>query len=872
MVFKKILVIGLLVIFMLALSSNAYSAVLINEILANGLNDPDSEWVELFNNNSFPVSLANWNISETSSSNFTLNATIPVNGFIILAGDSSIFNQTYPNVKLNGINIINITLSNFNLADTSGEVRLYNSSGSLVDSVAYAQASGKAFENISVGRYPDGNSAIFNLSVLTPGGKNDKQSPNLNKWLKPSGNNTKISALTNITVNITDDTSQVNLTIVNFNGTNFSMIKNGDIWFFPWNTSLNSQKQYNITLFFNDSYGLSSSDKLFNVSVNNSPFIVSFSPSSLNLTLMENSTLNFNANASDPDDAALNFSWFIDNALNSTSITSFSYTPSFNDNGTHKINATVKDSSSNQLSILWNVRVTNFNIAPVLSGISNMSGTKNITLSFNITASDPDNDVLNYSSNHSGISVSKINDSIAAVTWKPKNTDIGNNTIAFSVTDGISADFEIIMISVNFSNNAAPFITSSPVTTATQNQLYAYDADAVDLEADTLFFSVKSNISGISINSSTGLVSFTPSASGFFEVNLSVTDLIATTSQIYNLTVANASAGGGAGGGAGAGASSSGSRLKIIDLDVEVDNKKSNNVEDNEKISREAEPGSKVELKIKVFNNFTKSEGLKIEDITVDVTIEEIDNGDDLEGESKEFDLSAQNDKTVTLKFDVPLNVDEDTFDIVIKAEGEDENGTGHEHEINVELEVEKDTHDLRFLNFDINPSTAACSREISLNYRLINTGQEDEEHAYVKIKNDNLGLDIVEKDIFLLSGTEDNIFSKSLKLKIGSDAESGAYPVIANAYGDDEKILDTKTKEIVIGDCIKTGAAEGKVELSSLGPSGKSNLESAKKPIGQITEILFKGSDRNMQLLAFSTFIFAAFFVFTSLILYARL
>jgi len=867
MVFKKVLVIGLLVAFMLALSSNSYAAVFVNEILANGLNDPDYEWVELFNSGSFLVNLSNWNISESSSDNFTLNTVIFPNEFIILAADFSTFNATYPNVNQSGVKIINITTSNFNLADTSGEVRLYNASGSLVDSVAYVQASGKAFENVSIGRYPDGNSAIFNLSVLTPGAKNDNQAPRLNKWLNPASNNTKVSAFTNITVNITDDTVSVNSTIVNFNGTNFSMEKNGDIWHFLWNTSLNAQKQYNLTIFFNDSYGLSNSDRLFNITINNSPFIVSFSPSSLNLTLMENSTLSFNVNASDPDDALLNFSWFVDNALNSTSTASFSYTPSFSDNGTHRINATIKDSSSSQLSILWNVLVTNFNRIPVLSGISNMSGTKNITLSFNITASDPDNDTLNYSSNHSGIVISKISNNIATVTWKPINTDIGNSTIAFSVTDGSLTDSKIITISVNFSNNAAPFITSVPITIATQNQAYTYDADAVDFEADVLFFSVKSNISGISINSSTGIVSFTPSASGLFEVNVSVTDLIATTSQLYNLTVANASAGSGRGAGGG-------SRLKIIDLDVKVDNKKSNNVKDNEKISREAEPGSKVELKIKVFNNFTKSEDMDIEDIAVDVIIEGMNEGDDLEGESKEFDLRAQDDKTVTLKFDVPLNVDEDTFDIVIKAEGEDENGTDHEHEINVELEVEKEKHDLRFSGFDINPSSLSCTRELNVNYNVINVGQEDEEGAVIEIKSDALGLDFSEEGLAMLSGTEDNTLSKSLKISIGNKVETGVHPITANIFSEDEELLGTKTIELEIEDCTKFGALEDGQALLSASAASKQQQpkSSVEKLDASAAEILFKDSNESIRLLMLSTFLFTVFFVFTAIVLYVRL
>ena len=74
-----------------------------------------------------------------------------------------------------------------------------------------------------------------------------------------------------------------------------------------------------------------------------------------------------------------------------------------------------------------------------------------------------------------------------------------------------------------------------------------------------------------------------------------------------------------------------------------------------------------------------------------DSVIRDMDDGDDLEEESNEFDLRPGRDKSVTLNFEVPLEVDEDTYDVDIHVEGEDENGTTHEVDWIVYLEVEKD-------------------------------------------------------------------------------------------------------------------------------------------------------------------------------------
>ncbi len=853
MVSKKVLVIILLVIFLLVLSLNAYSAVVINEILANGVKEPDSEWVELFNNDSSEVNLTNWNVSESFSRNFTLNTTIPANGFIVLVENFTLFNSTFPNVNQSGIKVIGYgeIVPNFELSNSGGTVVLYNSSGNKVDSIDYAQSS-TTQENISIGRYPDGSSKTFNLSTLTPGAKNDNQVPQLNKWVDPSRNNTNISGLTTVTVNITDDTTQVNSTIINFNGTNFSMTKQGDLWTFLWNTSLNINKQYNITVFFNDSYGKKGSNRLFNITVNNSPFVVSFSPSSLNPTITENSTLNFNVNVSDPDDALLNFSWFIDNTLNSTKPNNFSYTTGFSDSGIHIVNATIKDSSSNQVSLKWTVTVTNVNRAPVLDPILDKTAFKNINLSFNITAADLDNEALTFSSNHSSIAISKINNSLATVSWKPTNRDLGINTINFTVSDSSLIDSKVITITVNFTNNTAPNITSLPKTTATVNEKYNYDVDATDSDDDILSFSLKTDASNIAIDSSTGLITFTPSFAGFFVVNVSVSDFIEITNQSYNITV------------------SQGSRLKIIDIDVKVDGKKSSNVNNNTKISKEAEPGSSIEFKIEVKNDFTENEDLEIEDIEVKVTIEGIDEDDDLEEESNKFDLGVQDDKTVTLKFELPLNVDDDTFDVIIEAEGEDENGTVHQQHFEIELEVEKEKHDLRFLSFDLSPLIVSCIRIISLDYKIINVGQEDEENSILEIKNDDLNLDYIQ-NFSVDSGTEDNTFFNSIKLKIENNVENEIYPIIANVYSDNGKLQDTKTKEMKVEDCLKIKEEEAVLLITSK-QFEQPKIAATKEQIQAPTiEVSFKESDRNMQLLIFSTLIFTIFFVFIAIVLYTR-
>lgn len=73
--------------------------------------------------------------------------------------------------------------------------------------------------------------------------------------------------------------------------------------------------------------------------------------------------------------------------------------------------------------------------------------------------------------------------------------------------------------------NVGPTITSSAITSATEDVLYTYDVDASDPETDTISYSLTTAPSGMTINSSSGLISWTPGEGVTSEnVTVSVTD------------------------------------------------------------------------------------------------------------------------------------------------------------------------------------------------------------------------------------------------------------------------------------------------------------------------------------------------------------
>jgi hypothetical protein len=232
--------------------------------------------------------------------------------------------------------------------------------------------------------------------------------------------------------------------------------------------------------------------------------------------------------------------------------------------------------------------------------------------------------------------------------------------------------------------------------------------------------------------------------------------------------------------------------LEISDVRVEVDDDKQSANEGGGSI--DITPESKLTLKVEVTNNYdTGTDGGEIEDVEVLAVLEDIDDGDEMEDEADNFDLRPGRDKTVTLSFDIPLRLETDeTFKLILTAEGEDKNGTMHVDEIEFDVDVDKENHEVRFLKKELVPSKVSCSQSSRVRVVLINTGEDDEDVELV-VSSPNLGYD--KRDEFELSediDDDDNEyeFSESINLK---DANPGVYTVTVRAsYNNGKDDLET--------------------------------------------------------------------------------
>ena len=85
--------------------------------------------------------------------------------------------------------------------------------------------------------------------------------------------------------------------------------------------------------------------------------------------------------------------------------------------------------------------------------------------------------------------------------------------------------------------NHPPIITSTAGTSATKGQPYSYDVNATDSDGDIPVYSLTNNPSGMTINFSTGLITWTPTATGSFGVTVKASDGELFDTQSFTVTV-----------------------------------------------------------------------------------------------------------------------------------------------------------------------------------------------------------------------------------------------------------------------------------------------------------------------------------------------
>ena len=248
------------------------------------------------------------------------------------------------------------------------------------------------------------------------------------------------------------------------------------------------------------------------------------------------------------------------------------------------------------------------------------------------------------------------------------------------------------------------------------------------------------------------------------------------------------------------------SKLRISDFDVYVDKESDVNLDDGDTIEDKAKPGSKVKFDFKLNNDFTDDEEINIEDIIVTITIEGADDGGDLEEETDEFDLEQDSNTRKELEFDIPLNVREDGYNIIIEAKGDDRNSVEHSAKLELTLNVDRKSHEVVINSYTLSPISVGCDRKSTLEVEIMNIGANDEDEARLTIKNSDLRIDIDEPNIKLNEDPDDdeNTYEKKVSIELPEDLKAGNYQIETRAYYNNNILEDVKTAVLEVKDCPK--------------------------------------------------------------------
>ncbi len=187
-----------------------------------------------------------------------------------------------------------------------------------------------------------------------------------------------------------------------------------------------------------------------------------------NKSVSENMNLNFTVSATDPDKDSIILTvpalpagaTFVDNG-NGTGI--FDWTPSFDQGGeVHNVTFMATDGSLTVSEVVA-ITVTNVNRPPVLDSIGTKTTFENLELFFEVTGSDPDNNILSLTTSVLPEGASFYDKGTGYFSWVPTFDQSGGYNITFYLTDdSMAVDSEVVTIIVNDVNRPPVFNLYEP--------------------------------------------------------------------------------------------------------------------------------------------------------------------------------------------------------------------------------------------------------------------------------------------------------------------------------------------------------------------------------------------------------------------------
>ncbi|MCU7905887.1 MAG: tandem-95 repeat protein, partial [Candidatus Thiodiazotropha sp. (ex Epidulcina cf. delphinae)] len=221
------------------------------------------------------------------------------------------------------------------------------------------------------------------------------------------------------------------------------------------------------------------------------------------------------------------------------------WTPGSAQLGTHTVSVQVDDGRGGTAGQNFTLTVDPApNTAPIITGAPVTTATEGVAYSYDVDATDADGDTLSYSLTTAPAGMT-IDSAGGLIAWTPATAQVGGHPVSVQVDDGNGGTAtQGYTVTVAAAPNAAPAITSTPVTSVNENSPYRYKVAATDPDAnDQLTYRLTAAPAGVGIDSVTGLIEWSPTAVdiGEYAVTVVVADPAGLTdSQSFTLQVVDA--------------------------------------------------------------------------------------------------------------------------------------------------------------------------------------------------------------------------------------------------------------------------------------------------------------------------------------------